>query len=159
MKTQYKAAAVVVFVLAGIFVYIIVLDRLTTDEARIRTAINTIVDSVEAHNLRKISGFLHADFQTEAYNLDRPTALAILARGFAAYRVIRANVRDVTVKIVDDTTAEARFIATVRAARRANSTGEDLLRYRGSDRFLVTFKKEDGDWLIIKSEIIRSTAD
>jgi len=159
MKARYAAAWVAVLVVAALFAYSLILDRLTTDEARIRTAINTIVDSAEERNLRRISAYLHDDFHEEELNLDRETTLSIMGRVFLTYPVIRARVRGLMVKIIDETTAEARFIGTASAARSPDSPGEDLLHHRRSDRFLITFKKEDGKWLIIRSQTVRSTAD
>ena len=65
-----------------------------------------------------------------------------------------------TVDILDENTAEARFIATVRASRSGAPPGEDMLEeFCGSDRFVVTFAKEEGDWKVLKAGILRSTAD
>ena len=159
MKARYKTAGVAVLVVVALFAYSLILDRLTPDEARIRTAINTIVDSAEERSLRKISAYLHDDFHEEELDLDRKTTLAIMGRVFLAYPVIRARVRGLTVEIIDEATAQARFIGTASAARSPDSPGEDLLRHRHSERFLVTFKKEDSKWLIIRSQTVRSTAD
>jgi len=159
MRPRYVAASVAVLVIVAIFAYSLILDRLATDENRIRTVINTIVDSAEKRNLRKISGCLHADFREEELDLDRRTTIDIMGRLFLTYPVIRAEVQGVNVKIIDEATAEARFIGSASAARSPDSPGEELLRYRRSDRFLITFKKENGKWRIIRSRAARSTAD
>jgi len=159
MRRRYVALGVVVFIVAALVAYTQLLDDLADDESLIRSAIRTIADSAEERDLRAISRHVHADFHSEAQNMDRATAMAVLRRIFLSYPVIRVKVRGVSVKIIDETTAEARFIATVRAASSAASSGENLLRHRGSERFLLTFKKEGDRWQIIRSRIIRSTAD
>lgn len=160
MRPRYLLAlGVVAFIVVAMIVYTKILDSLIDDETRIRNVIATIADSMGERNLREISRHVHTDFTTEAYNLDRPTAMAILRRIFLSYPIIRVTVRDVSVEIIDETTAKARFVATARGARSADSHEKDILQHRGSERFLLTFKKEDGDWEIIRSQIIRSTAD
>ena len=165
MRSRYVLAlGVVAFIVVAVIVCTKILDSRIDDETRIRNMIATIADSTEKHNLREISRHLHtdftADFHFEGYNMDRDTAMAILRRIFMSNQVIRVTVRDVSVEIIDETTATARFVATARVARTAGSREEDILRqYRGNERFLLTFKKEDGDWEIIRSQDIRSTAD
>ena len=160
MRQRYVVAlAVVAFVVVGMIVYSKILDSLMDDETRIRNVIATITDSMEERGFREISRHVHADFQTEAHNMDRDMAMAILRRVFLRYPVIRVKVRGLSVEIIDETTATARFMATASGARSANSRDEDILQHRENKRFLLTFKKEDGDWQIIRSQIIRSTAD
>ena len=165
MRQRYVVAlAVVAFIVVGMIVYSKILDSLTDDETRIRNVIATITDSMAERGFREISRHVHADFtadfRVEGCNMDRPMAMAILRRVFLTYPIIRVKVRDVSVEIIDETTATARFVATARAARSAGSREEDILQqHRGSERFLLTFKKEDGDWKIIRSQDIKSTAD
>ena len=119
MRRRYVALGVVVFIVAALVAYTQLLDDLADDESLIRSAIRTIADSAEERDLRKISRYVHTDFHSEAQNMDRATAMAVLRRIFLSSPVIRVRVRGVSVKIIDETTAEARFIATVRAASSA----------------------------------------
>jgi len=159
MNKKHAALVVVAFVVVALLLYAKALDWLTTDEHRIRSIVHTIANAAEERDLWTISSYLHPNFHSEIQNMDREEALSIIGYAFSHYRVIRTRLDGLTVKIIDDTTAEARFIATVRASRSGTPPGENLLEFCGSDRFLVTLKKEDGDWLISGTEILRSTSD
>ena len=159
MTRTHKLIAAMAFIVAALIVYKVILASLLTDEDRIRREINIIVDSAEERNLHKISGYLHADFTAEEVNFDRQATIDALRQVFLMYNVIRVRVSSLSVKLIDDTTAEATFVAAVRAAHNADSSEDDLLRYRGSERFKVTFKKVKNDWLIIRSAVVKSTAD
>ncbi|HUU70607.1 MAG TPA: hypothetical protein VM223_13560 [Planctomycetota bacterium] len=158
-RQSFRVIMVLAFIAGAILIFRLVLGRAISDEQRIRNTINVLADSAEDRNLRKITGLMHDDFRAEEFTYDRQTCIDLMRQVFFTYKVIRVRLRDVSVKIIDDSTAEAIFIATVSASQSPDSAGEDLTRQRGSDRFRLTFKKVNGTWLVYRSAVVRSTAD
>ena len=159
MNKKLAALVIVLFVVVALLAYVKILDALTTDDHRIRSIVYKISNAAEERDLRTISSYLHSDFHSEIKNIGRDEMLAMLRYAFTQYRTVRARFDSLTVDILDENTAEARFIATVRASRSGAPPGEDILEFCGSDRFVVTFAKEEGDWKVLKAGILRSTAD
>ena len=154
-----KLIAVLAFMAVAILVYGLVLGRTVTDEQRIRGVINKLVDAAEERDLSTISGYLHDDFVAGEFGYDRETTLGVMRQVFLTCKVVRVQLRGLTVKLTEDSTADALFVATVTVAQDASAAGDDLGRHRGSDRFKVTFKKVKGDWLITRSATVPTTAD
>jgi len=158
-KQSFRVIMVLAFIAGGILIFGVILRRAISDEQQIRNTINLLADSAEDHNLRKITGFMHDDFRAEEFTYDRQTCIDLMRQTFFTYKVIRVKLRDVSVKIVDDTTAEALFVANVTVSQTPDAPGDDLTRYRNDDRFRLTFKKVDGKWLVFRSAVAQSTAD
>lgn len=157
--TRRRLIAVLAFITAAVLVWAFVLGRTVTDEQRIQSAINSIVNAAEERDLNTITGYLHKDFTAAEFGYDRETSVALLRQVFLSYKVVHVNLRGLTVKLTGDASAEAVFVATVTVAQDQDSSGDDLTRQRGSDRFKVTFKKVGRDWLITRSAIVPTTAD
>jgi len=158
-KQSVRVIMVLAFIAGAILAFRLILGRAISDEQRIRNTIGLLANAAEERNLREITGFMHDDFRAEEFTYDRQTCIDLMRHTFFTYKVIRVKLRDVSVKIIDDTTAEALFVANVTASQTPDAPGDDLARFRGDDRFRLTFKKVNGKWLVFRSAVVKSTAD
>jgi ketosteroid isomerase-like protein len=143
----------------GLLGILLFLGEQATDEERIRGIVYECVDAAESHDLREITGYMSEDFYAEDLNFDRRKTIDMMRYVFLTFKQIRVNLRGLEVAKTGDESAETIFIANITAARQPGGSGRELTEHRGSDRFRLTFRKDDGDWLITGSELVRSTAD
>ena len=154
-----KVLIVVAAVLACLAVYKLVLTSAGSDEDQVRGILSGAVEAAEGRNLKKLSGWLHEDFRAAEGPYNRNEVLDIVGKTFLAFHVIRVEMQGLEIQMVDETTARATFVATIRASLNARSSEQDLTSYRGGDRFSLTFKKTGGKWLLLSSEAVKSTAN
>ncbi|HUS58706.1 MAG TPA: hypothetical protein VM141_08650 [Planctomycetota bacterium] len=159
MKRYGALIAAIVFVFAGLLILKAVLNSALTDEEMIKSVIVAIADAAEERRVRGISQHLSEGFRAEEVNFDRDSAIATMQHAFLVYKSIQVEVKNMSVKKLNDDTAEATLLASVFASQSADTRGEDMMRYLGGGRLLVTLKKIDGKWLVTRTAAVESTAD
>ena len=159
MRRYQALVAAIFFVFAALFIYKTVLKSALTDEEQMAAAVKAIADAAEERDVRTISGYLDKDFIDDEVRLDRDSTLGIIRHVFIMYKKISVDITGLTVNKTDAKTGSAKFLAKVYASQQADGRGEDLMRHRGSGRFILTFKKIDGKWMITRSSVEESTAD
>ena len=141
---------VIIFILvAVVVVYLAVKIWSVSEEARVRKVIASFERTVEAEKLLKCMSYISRDYSDET-GLDYRSAMILGREIFNAYDDIFIHIKGLKIEI-EDKLAKATFVATVFATRSGTQQKENLLRERGTDRFVVTLRKEEGGWKILSS--------
>ena len=146
-----KKKVIIVFILAVVVSYFVAKKWPVSEGARVRKVIASFERVAEAENLRKCMSHISKDYSDEM-GFDYRSAMFLGRDIFNTYDDIFIHVKGLKIE-VKDKEAKATFVATVFAARSGTQQREDLLRERGSDRFVVTFRKEEGGWKVLSSEV------
>jgi len=146
-----KKKVIIIFILAVVVSYFVAKKWPVSEEALVRKVIASFERAAEAENLRKCVSHISKDYSGEI-GFDYQSAMFLGRDIFNTYDDIFIHVKGLKIE-VKGKEAKATFVATVFATRSGTQQREDLLRERGSDRFVVTFRKEEGGWKVLSSEV------
>ncbi len=121
-----------------------------TEEQRIKKVISSFEKAVEKKQLLKCMSYISRDYKDDQ-GLDYSQAMGIARGIFGTHDDIFIHIKGLKIDI-DKDEAKATFVATVFATRTADKESVNLLRERGSDRFIVIFRKEKGKWMIAETK-------
>jgi len=146
-----KKKVIIVFILAVVVSYFVAKKWPVSEEVRVRKVIASFERVAEAENLLKCMSHISKDYSDEM-GFDYRSAMFLGRDIFNTYDNIFIHVKGLKIELRDKE-AKATFVATVFATRSGTQQRKNLLRERGSDRFIVTFRKEDGGWKVLSSEV------
>lgn len=147
-----KKKVVIVFILVGVVAgYFVAKKWPVSEETRVRKVIASFERAAEAENLRECMSHISRDYSDEM-GFDYRSAMFLGKDIFNTYDDIFIHVKGLKIE-VKDKLAKATFVATVFATRSGTQQREDMLRERGSDRFIVSFRKEEGGWKVWSCEV------
>lgn len=147
MKISIRALLIIPVLVLAIIAGLIIKKITVSEEARIKNVISKLEQSAEKRQLASCMRCISDDYHDESGNT-KETLYLYGREVFKNYEEILVHIRGLKIE-VKGSQASAVFVATVLASSVKGSPGEDLLR--GSDRFLLELKKDDGRWLITSS--------
>ena len=145
---------IVVALLIVICLFFIIRKAVITDQKRIKKIIASTEQAIENKSLLKSLSYISFDYSDNLGN-DYHSLSYLLRSGFRTYQDIFIHIRGLKVELQGDE-AVASLVANV-VATRSRTEKEELLTEKGAERFVVTFRKENGRWKIIKAEIPQPT--
>lgn len=122
-----------------------------SEEQKIQRILQEMGRAVERKDLLKILSYVAVEYEDDM-GFDRYSLSRVGANIFKTYQKLFVHLQDIAVEVEEDQ-AQARLVALFLAARQGDDVKEDLLIERGSDRFIVTFRKMDHAWKIIRTEV------
>ena len=122
-----------------------------SDETKIRRILQEMERSAEKKELFKLLSYVAADYQDDM-GFNKAELLRLGNEIFKTYSNITVRITDLSVA-VGEKEATVRLLAVATAVRSGEEAEENLFTERGSDRFIVTFRKEGHGWKIRKTEI------
>ena len=122
-----------------------------SEEERVRRVIQAGERAIEGKDLAGVAKHISADY-SDAFEMDKRTAIMLAQRLFQEYDKFFIHLQALEVEIAEGgETAHARFMATVLASYRGAVEQKRLVE-KGRDRFLLTFRKEDGNWRLLSAQ-------
>lgn len=118
-------------------------------EEKIRRLIQKASKVVEKRHLSKSLSYLSIHYQDD-HGFDYQTLSYLVAQTFRAYPILSVSSTIHSI-VVQENRAEVDLQASVFGTA-PSQPPEDLLAWRGSNRFLVTFKKEKKEWKVVATK-------
>lgn len=151
---------VIVVIVIGAGMYRILMRYLMSDEARVRSVIESVISGLEKDNvvvsILSIRGHLSKDYRHrgEGIQIDKQSVVRYIgwlkqSMGYVGLKVERS---EMSVTVTGDT-ARVEMIARVTAVRKSQP-GEriEVMTAPGRNRAIIDLVKEDGEWMIVGSE-------
>lgn len=164
MKKFFELIIILVFLLATIFYF---KDIFLTEEGKIKRVISQGERAIEKKDIVRCASFVSLDY-SDSYGLDRRSLIVLGEKVFREYQNIFIHIESLSIELnparpvreffsngangVKDDLAEVKFIAKVMVSR-PGEAGKSLSIEKGSERFTVTFRKEEGKWKVFRAEI------
>ncbi len=140
---RIAAVAVVVFVAWQVWQRVFV-----TDETRVKKLISVMASAVEKGDVLRLSDALAADYSDD-WSMDKSMLLGAVGSFRSQYDALFIHISDLTVTVdPDGRKAQAVFIAKV-LAKAKGSLSESEVR---AERFRLYFRKDDGNWKLVRAE-------
>ena len=151
MTVKRLLFAVPVVVLIAIAGWVMYKRSAMTEEAKVRELIEDAASAIEERSLMTCLSKLSPRFR-DHWGRDKEVVSVILRQVVLRYQELSIRIRDLYVQLKGDR-AEATFMVHVRGARKPGAQEVDLTREAGSDFFRLLLEKEDGEWMIMRSQI------
>ncbi|GAG10832.1 unnamed protein product, partial [marine sediment metagenome] len=121
-----------------------------SEEGKIKRIISRGEKAIERRDLATCISFISAQY-LDSFGNDRRSLIFLGEKIFKQYQDIFIHIESLSVELKGGL-AEVKFIARVMVSR-PGETGKCLSVEKGSERFMVTFRKEEGKWKVYRAEI------
>lgn len=151
---------VLVVVVIAVGIYRVFVRYLTSDEARVRSVIESVISGLERDNvyvsILSIKDHLSKDYRHrgEGVQIDKQSAIRYIGwlKQSMGYVDLKVERREMSIKVTGNT-ARVEMIARVTAARKDRPDKRaEIVTEPGRNRAIVNLAKEDGEWMIVGSE-------
>jgi hypothetical protein len=137
-------------------------DWLMDDRERVARTVEEIADAARRRHINDILGCVSASYR-DRFHADREALGDRLRAMWFVYKRVEVRLTPVEVRLDPrrPDVAMAEFGAEVLLGHDPQRPPEDLLvqRTRGTDRFLLVFRRESGDWKVVECRDPKAGAD
>jgi len=148
MKRIFNLIVVLIFLLAAFFY---LKDFFMSEEGKVKRVISKGERAIEKKDIVGSISFISPEYLDSLGN-DRRNLIFLAEKLFQEYQDIFIHIESLSVEVNQEELAKVKFIAKVMVSKQGK-TKEDLSIEKGSERFLVTFRKEAGKWKVFRAEI------
>ncbi len=150
MKAKRAVAIAVLVAVAGVGVYLIVRQKLSGEEGRIRKLMAQVEKNFESQKLSKCLAVATDDYSDNIGHDTKAELEDDLRLLFQTSRSVRVKLQDVEIEVRGN---EADVALTATAKAENVFLGDvSLHRVVGHTRYVVTVRKERGRWKVLRAE-------
>lgn len=145
----------IIFVIVIVLIFFFAMPAIKTffqsEEERIRNVIFQAKRAAEKEKLLKCISYVSLEYY-DSYGNDRQNLMLIAKELFDTYDKLVITLREIDINVEDDL-AKAEISVVVFGIRKGTERKEKIIE-QDSGKFKVFFKKIEGDWKVIKMELL-----
>jgi ketosteroid isomerase-like protein len=145
------AGIIVLVAVAALGIYLLVRERVTSEEARIRALISDIKQAFEQEKLKKCMAVVADDYSDDFVSHSKADLEDTLRFLFQIAHRIDVDLDDITIRVRGD---EADIVFTATANAETTFGDVSLNREVGHTRFILALRKEHGRWKVFRAEAL-----
>ena len=129
-----------------------------SEQGKIKRIVSKGERAIEKKDIIGAIRFVSPEY-SDSFGNDRRSLMFLAERAFNEYQNIFLHIQSLTVELCrqkeiekENNLAEVKFIAKIMVSK-TEGEKKELFIEKGSERFLVIFRKEDGKWKVFQAEI------